>query len=397
LDAYEADGHIAVRDPEYIQEETLLLPRLVYFVATLLDGRRDVRDVQAVFSRMVGGEELPSEVIDRVVKELDHFYLLDTPRFEEKRSEIERAYVSATRRPAFHLNRPADDLQKFLDGFYKKGPGAPPKKVKKPKPVAGLIAPHIDYYRGGPSYAHAYKALAEMQPADIYIILGVAHASPPAPYILTDKDFDTPFGSVECDRDFVRRLIGRLPGNPMRYQLVHRTEHSVEFQVVYLKHVLPRPFKIVPILCGSFEPLCGAGKPSKHDEIEMFILAMLDTIEETQESVCIVSGADLAHVGKRFGDDFDISPDIIEWVKKDDHASLDHAMDGDAESFYASVMADGNKRKVCGLSSIYTTARLLRGKGKGKLLDYGYAPDPAGGIVSFASVIYPAENGRKSR
>lgn len=401
LDAYEADQHIAVRDPLCIQEEPLLLPRLVYFVATLLDGKRELKDVQAVFSKFAGGEELPAEVVDRIIKELDEFYLLETPRFEEKRAEVERVFASARTRPAYLARRSYPEreaeLRTLFDRHFEKGPGARPKTTKKPRPVAGLIAPHIDYHRGGPAYAHAYKALAEMKPADIYVILGVAHAPPPVPYIVTDKDFETPFGTVECDRDFVRRLTARLPGNPMRHQLAHRTEHSVEFQVVYLKHVLSTPFKIVPILCSSFEALCGDGKPSKHDDIEMFILAMLDTIEESGESVCVISGADLAHVGKRFGDDFDISPDIIDWVKKDDAASLEHALGGDAEAFYASVMADGNKRKVCGLSSIYTAVRLIRGKGRGKLLDYGYAPDPSGGIVSFASVIYPAENGRKSR
>jgi hypothetical protein len=407
LDAYpieiKGEMYVGIRDREGVLEEQVFLPPFVYLVLESLNGRRDVADLQAHLSKVINGQQIDEAIIRQIVEELDKHYLLDTPRYKEKRDQIERTFIDARVRPLYNC-APANlgaphEVKQLLDGFFEKGPGSPPQPPKKPKELAGLIAPHIDYFRGGPCYAHAYKHVAESRPADLYVILGVAHASPPAPYIVSDKDFETPFGVVECDRDFVRRLCGRVTKNPMRYQLVHRTEHSIEFQAVYLKHVLSEPFKIVPILCSHFEPFCGSGSPSKNDDIEMFILALMDTIEETPGRVCIVSGADLAHVGKRFGDSFDIDESIIEWVKKDDQLSLELAVQGDADGFYASVMADGDKRKVCGLSSIYTTVRLMGKKRQGRLLDYGYAPDPAGGIVSFASVIYPAaaENGRKSR
>jgi hypothetical protein len=51
------------------------------------------------------------------------------------------------------------------------------------------------------------------------------------------------------------------------------------------------------------------------------------------------------------------------------------------------VMSDGNKRHVCGLSATYSALRLLEGA-DGKVLKYGFAPDPAGGIVSFASMSF---------
>jgi len=58
-----------------------------------------------------------------------------------------------------------------------------------------------------------------------------------------------------------------------------------------------------------------------------------------------------------------------------------------AEGFYSSVMKDGNQRKVCGLNCIYSALRTLDGIATiGEPLHYDYAEDPAGGIVSFASI-----------
>jgi hypothetical protein len=262
--------------------------------------------------------------------------------------------------------------------------------------VCGLIAPHIDFHRGGPAYAHAYRALAESAPADVYVVLGVAHSSPPSPFILTDKDFETPFGLVRCDREFVERLRRRAPGDPFRHQLTHRTEHSVEFQAVYLRFLLGHKFKIVPILCSSFEPLCGDGDPKECGEIEEFIAALEEAIAGTAGRVCVIAGADLAHVGKRFNDPFDITPQILEWVEREDRRGLDRAGARDAEGWYRSVMEDGNKRKVCGLSSIYTSLRLIP-EAESRLLTYGNAPDPSGGIVSFASMVFARPNGGQPR
>ena len=393
LDAFEVESgrgeFISVRDPENIQEEVFLVPKFIYFVAQFFDGRREMSEVQEILARALDGEIVPSEVIDKIIEELDQRYLLQTPRFEKKCEEIEKTFASDPVRPAYLAKRSypgtARELRKLLDGFFDKGPGARPAAAGQ-SPLKGFIAPHIDYHRGGLSYAHVYKAVGESKPADTYVILGVAHASPPAPFVLTEKDFKTPLGTAECDRDFTSRLRARLKSDPTRFQLVHRTEHSAEFQAVYLKHVVSSPFKIVPILCSSFEPICGDASPAKYSAIEGFIDALAQTIAESKGTVCVMSGADLAHVGRRFGDDFDITDEVVARVKQQDDEGLKKALEGDAEGFYASVMDDENARKVCGLSSIYTALRLIGSPGK--LLDYNYAPDPAGGIVSFASVVY---------
>jgi len=59
-------------------------------------------------------------------------------------------------------------------------------------------------------------------------------------------------------------------------------------------------------------------------------------------------------------------------------------------------VAGDHWRRVCGLSSLYTGLRLIKELGgasasPGRLLAYGQAPDPAGGLVSFASALFDAK------
>ena len=43
------------------------------------------------------------------------------------------------------------------------------------QPLRAAIAPHVDLHRGAPTYSWAYKALAEAQPAELYVVLGTCH------------------------------------------------------------------------------------------------------------------------------------------------------------------------------------------------------------------------------
>ena len=89
----------------------------------------------------------------------------------------------------------------------------------------------------------------------------------------------------------------------------------------------------------------------------------------------------------RFGDQIELDQNLIDWMVEEDKKSLDKIVEGNAEGFWNSVMQDGNRRHVCGLSATYSLLRLLKGK-PGNRLDYGYAADPAGGYVSYAGLVF---------
>jgi hypothetical protein len=101
---------------------------------------------------------------------------------------------------------------------------------------------------------------------------------------------------------------------------------------------------------------------------------------------CLVAGADLAHVGPRFGDAEPVSRARLAQIEAEDRALLSLVTGVDAGGFFTAVAVDGDSRRTCGLSPIYALLATLPA-GRGRLLRYGQWPDPQG-TVTFASVAF---------
>jgi AmmeMemoRadiSam system protein B len=265
-----------------------------------------------------------------------------------------------------------------------------------PCPLA-LFAPHIDFHRGGPAYAWAYQALSECAPPDVIVALGVAHMTPNSPWVLTHKDYETPYGPMALSDEIYRDVQSALWYDGPADQWAHRTEHSLEFQALWLKYLWrDKTPPWVPILCSSFDRFCPDRAPSTIATIEDGINKIGEKLKARQaagQTIMILAGVDLSHVGPRFGDEEKLGPELEKKVEEADRVSLAHALKGDADAMYLSVVEGGHWRKWCGLSAVYTSlrlARILSGKTpESRLLTYGQAPDPMGGLVSFTSVITP--------
>lgn len=219
------------------------------------------------------------------------------------------------------------------------------------------------------------------------VVVGVAHAGPSAPYVLTTKAYATPCRVIEVDRPLLDAVISRYPYDALAHEAVHRTEHSIEFQVLFLDHLTRgRPLTILPVLCSSFEQWCGPRSPAEVPEIESFIGALRQALAAEARPVVVVGGVDLSHMGPRFGDAEAVGPSLAAAARAGDLAALARVAAGDAEGFWQAVMADGNRRRVCGLSAIYTVLRVLA-PAHGRVLEYNQGEDPAGGLVGFAACV----------
>jgi AmmeMemoRadiSam system protein B len=379
------DVFVVVDHQEQLFEHQVVLPPLAFVVASLLDGRRETADVQAEIQAQLKVDITAAE-IETVVRDLDQYLLLESPKTREKRAAAAAEFAALPSRPAQFVDGPAAEVSTQLDGYYGGESGSGRIGARRDEPLAGILAPHIDFNRGGPCYSFAYKELAERSDADLYVILGVAHLSPPNPFVVTAKNYETPFGPVTTDRDAVAALEKRLGKRIYDYEAVHRSEHSVEFQTVFLRHARPQAsFTVLPVLCSAFEQWSGASSPSTAAQVEETLSAIREAT--AGRKVCIVAGVDFAHVGPVFGDDVEIDQKLIEWMMEGDTKGLGQIAEVNAEGFWNSVVSDGNRRHVCGLSATYAALRLLDDV-EGKIHKYGFAPDPGGGLVSFASVSF---------
>jgi MEMO1 family protein len=399
IDAFpvEQDGQtlICLSDPDGYVEEQLLLSPPAFFVAASLDGSKGVAEIQEEFARETGGGELPGDHVRQVVDFLGgHGFLLNA-RFQELYEATESAFRETNPRPAWMAGKSypeaADELREYIDGFFTRegAPEAPPRdRNDTAAPLPGLIAPHIDFDRGGRCYAHSYHALAAGGRPETVILFGVAHSGAETPFIVTGKDFETPFGVLKNRRELTDRLIDCLDGGGAVWEGRHRTEHSLEFQAVMLAWRYGPDVRIVPVLCAMFSEDPAFNRPEELDEVNRFLAICRDYAADPANRVTVIAAADLAHVGRRFGDDFEINDGVVRAVRQRDDEDLASITECKGpEAFYRSVMRDANARKVCGLACIYSALKTLEGRiTAADLLHYDYAHDPAGGIVSFAAM-----------
>jgi MEMO1 family protein len=380
---------ICLRDPLGIAEQPIFLNPALVFLMSRMDGKHTLQDIQADIFQ-ASSETIPIETLENLVTQLDQQHYLDSPGFHHYYENLIQEFHDAPTRPSRHAGATYEGtleaLNAQLEGYFEppEGLGNSPSSNDN-RPLRGLIAPHIDFSRGGPVYAHAYKALKDHQGADVYIIFGTCHTPMPQRFSISCKDYETPLGLALADKDFITRLSNRL-GNEYRQEFPHRGEHSIEFQTVWLKHIFPdTDFKIVPILVNSFHDIYSEGRTAAMDpEILKVVYAIRETIQESSARICIIASADLAHVGRQFGDPQGTKPRILEEVAEADLSFLKLVEKGDAEGMFCSIADNKDRRRVCGYPPIYMTLRCMENP-KGKLLKYQqwYSSDDA---VTYAAV-----------
>jgi len=391
---HEGERFLALRDPAGYTPSVVMLPMALLEIVSLFDGAHDVADIQQAVLRH-RGEHVDAARIDELVQALDQHGFLEGPRFEACRAEVDGAFLGATVRAASHAGGayPADAaaLRTMFDGFFAPphGPGAIDGIAATSSPVRALIAPHIDFHRGGPAYAWGYRDVAERCDADVFVIFGTCHAGMPHPFALTRKPYETPLGPAPADVDFVEALAARARQDCFAAEAAHRNEHSIEFQAVFLRYLFAgrREVRIVPVLTSFVhEALARGRRPEADRRVTRFLDALGETVAASGRRVAFVAGADLAHVGPRFGDADPVSPQEAERLAAADRATLDVVTAGDADAFFDDAARDGDARRICGLSPIWLLLRATGGA-RGVLRHYGQTPDPQC-VVTFASVVF---------
>ncbi|MDZ7267455.1 MAG: AmmeMemoRadiSam system protein B [candidate division KSB1 bacterium] len=385
----------ALRDPSGLAEHMFVVSRETLFLLQFFDGRHSLLDMRTEYFRQFG-VFLPEQQLQALVAQLDRNYFLESETFHAHKRRLEQEMLALPARPAVHAGAsyPAEpgELRRQLDSFYANGAGLPADRGNSGGPfVSGAVAPHIDLRVGGRCYTYTYRALAESAPADVYVILGTGHSGLLHCFSCLPKDFETPLGLVRHDEHFIAELARRHPFDLFSEPLPHRTEHTIEFQAVFLQHLFGgrRHFTIVPILC-SYAYLMLSDDRFRHerDIIQAFVRALRQTCElESRRGrrVCCIASVDLSHVGPRYGDRHTPDRDLLQNVETADR-QLIHALEaGDAVQFVQANARMQDRYRVCGFAPLHTL--LASGVAQyGKLLQYEQGiVDDRKSVVSYAS------------
>ena len=401
-----------LRDTQGVTSSHAVLPMELVPIVARFTGRMTCAEIAASASSEIG-EDVPVGAVVQLATELENALFVDGPPYRAERARIERDFASADVREASHAGGAYHgDPIELTEYIEVECLGARPGKRrangngaessdggrdangngKSARRLVGLVAPHIDPWRGARCYGAAYNALSEALPddAETYILFGTSHAPMREPFALCRKAYATPLGPMEADLDAIDAIAEACDFDPYADLFNHKREHSLEFQAVFLRHILKakgKSARIVPILAGLGEQQQSGASPSRSKSITRFLEAVKNVID-TRRAV-VIAGADLAHVGPRFGDPRPFDEGERSALGATDRESLTCAESGDAESFWKHVAADLETRRVCGLAPMYSLLRTIDPSARGETRHYEQTVDPdEGSIVSHAAVSF---------
>ena len=381
---------VLIRDHIGIIPEGKVVDVSVYQLLALLDGTKTIRDLQMELMRQRGGILVASDEVTSLLANLDDSYLLDSERYRAAKDNIVAEFSSEKIRHCIlcgrsYPNEPSQ-LKQLLDDILanRKTPIQPEGKLK------AIVAPHIDLAAGARVYAGAYGMLRHVSPTRV-VLLGIGHHMAGALFCLTEKDFATPLGVVENDSNITRHLKQIDSNTIADNDFEHRSEHSIEFQVLFLQHLLGADsFTVVPILCGSL--MANLPAYNRNTYLEMaapFLKDLKEIIFEADKETIIVAGVDFSHIGLKFG--HERPAEYIESRAEAHDKNLLHAIsEADADLFWEESKRVEDQYNVCGFPALACLLEILP-LCKGKVLDYQLRHEAATqSAVSFSAVVFTA-------
>jgi AmmeMemoRadiSam system protein B len=374
-----------------VREGQGVAPDLYQFM-TLLDGTKSLRDLQMALMRQKGGILVGSDEVAQLLNKLDEGFLLDSDRFQAARTEIEVGFTSSNIRPCSHSGRsyPQDPaaLRKRLNEIM-----TDPASTAEPQgKISALLCPHIDISVGYRVYASAYRMLKYTAPARV-IILGIGHRLLNDLFSLTDKDFKTPLGVVKNDPSLIKVLRDAGGDILAATDLDHRSEHSLEFQLIFLQHLLAeQSFTILPILCGSLQT--NLPRYTRSDFLQkagLFLRKLKEIIHQSNKETLVVAGVDFSHIGPKFGHARPAGYSESR-TRNHDHNLLESLARWEADRFWEESIKVGDQFNVCGFPAMACLFEILP-ESSGTILDYQMSLEQATqSAVSFAAAVFTSKD-----
>src|SRR5215467_1629634 len=173
---------LVLRDTQGVVHGHVAMPAALAAIIGRFTGRRTCEEIARDVSLEVGGQ-IPVDAIVRIATQLEDALYCHGPRFQQALARAHREFADTDVRPPSHAGgayaATPHELRAYLDGSCLDA-----AKRRETGKIVGLIAPHIDPWRGAVGYGHAYSTLAARLPedADTFIVFGTSHAPMREPF-----------------------------------------------------------------------------------------------------------------------------------------------------------------------------------------------------------------------
>jgi AmmeMemoRadiSam system protein B len=376
---------LLIRDPLKFSDAMLLIPPQLVECMACFDGEQTSLDLRAALVRITGEIQI-GELEMHLVDTLSQAGFLEDEQFEVMRAASVEAFKASPKREAAHSGSAypdnAEEARKTLGEFMQ---GAPPATEDS---LIGIATPHVSPFGGWESYRDAYALLPPSHQDRTFVILGTSHYGEPDRFGLTHKPFVTPFGESITDGRLVNELAEAAPEAVRMEDYCHAIEHSIEFQVLFLQYLYGPNIRILPILCGSFaRSIYQGGRPEANEHVERFFDSLGNISAREGNKLLWVLGVDMAHMGRRYGDQMIARAEEGEMaaVAYRDKLRIERMTQADAPGFWDLIQQNQDDLKWCGSAPIYTFLKAVP-EARGTLRRYQQWNIDEQSVVSFAAI-----------
>lgn len=387
---------LALGDRAQLAERQVVTNPLAQFYLAHMNGEHTIEAVAEMARSSASQQQgVPQEAVDLItgenaralVAQLDHAGLLEGPTFDAMLAQLRADFDKSDTLPPGTTAAIADalvqrevgdeatDEQKAeqgpamlrtqFDAWIAQAlePATDPAFDVLPKAV---FAPHLDYWRGWPNYAHVYGRLRVVDRPDRVIILGTNHFGQGTGVVGCDKGYESPLGTCEFDESFAQILKTELGDDGaqklFQHRYDHEREHSIELHIPWIQHVFGADTGVAPNVFAALVHDPAQANGASYDgtglDLEPFVNALKGAIAKAPGTTLIVASADLSHVGKSFGDQQALvgeEPEAEaarEKVLQHDREMLQLVQDGKASELVASMAWQQNPTRWCSVGNM---------------------------------------------
>ena len=378
---------LLIRDSFRYSDSVLIIPPPLVQCLSCFDGVQTSLDLRQMLFQITGDLQV-GPIEEQLTKALSSSGFLEDDAYLRLKDEKHREFAAASVREPAHAdsaypNEPVE-LREVMDEWMGDG------RETAPGNLIGIAAPHVSPSGGYESYRAAYRLLKPDYKDRTFVVLGTSHYGAPERFGLTRKAYRTPFGDAKVNLDLLNELTAKAPDSIGSEDYCHAIEHSIEFQVLFLQSIYGPDIKILPILCGSYaQSIYKGGMPEDDDHVKRFLGALGDISSREANRLFWVLGVDMAHMGLRYGDNFEALSETGEMltVAARDKDRMDRLNSGDSKGFWERIQENHDDLKWCGSSPLYTFLK-VKPEARGTLENYEQWNIDEQSVVSFAGISF---------
>ena len=347
-----------------IAQTAVQIPQNLTPILLLCDGTRTLESING--GLLLQGISIGQERISNLLEQLDDALLLENGKYAAEKNKAIQKYRHSEHRPMSFAGTIYPAAVSDLDLFIKESKArfeASEKAEEYQGDIQGLLSPHIDFARGYATYAELWKeSEGHLEDIEQVILLGTDHSGGLGSITPTMQNYQTPYSDLEPDLTGIKLLESAIVGkDPYNEELHHIKEHSIELALTWLHNALEgRSFKLLPVLCGSFQKFIVDKQSPTEDETISNVIEALTEYRKKSRTLVIAAG-DLAHMGPEFGDSAPMDEVALADLASKDHISLATIEKGEPEDFFDASAEESDARKICGLTPIYLMGKVLDG------------------------------------